>query len=183
MRASSLIPLAFVVLAGGCGSGPEETGRSAAVPARDLTLQQAPAPAIQVASPVEAPRPRPERPTVHRPRRSPRPSPAPSPQSAPPDASPVAEAVAAPAAAPAPAPASRPAVDAAPAKARALEPGETVTIIPASSGPSVGSDPADAPPSRAGRAILIGRGHGGTCQPRGAMRGVAPVPLPAPRLR
>jgi hypothetical protein len=176
MRASSLVPLALVLaVAGGCHSGPEESGQAPRVPARDLTLQQNAAPALEVVSPVEVPRPRPERPTVHRPRRSPPAAPAPSPRAAPPDAAPVAEAVAAPA--PAPAPAPTPAVDAGPADPRALDPGETVTVIPASSGPSVGSDPAEAPPSRAGRAILIGRGHGGTCQPRGAMRGLAPVPL------
>jgi hypothetical protein len=168
MRSLSLIPIAALVLAGGCGRGPEETGRAPAAPSRNLTLERSPAPTVQVASPLEAPRPRPERPRVQRPRRTARPEPAPAPQPVPPVAAPVAEAAAAPLTAPAAA-APRPSADAA-ADPHALAPGQTVTIVPVNSGPSVGSDPAEAPPSRAGRAILIGRGHGGTCQPRGAMR-------------
>lgn len=173
MRASSLIPLALLVVASGCGSGPEETGRASTVPTRNLTLERSPAPAVEVASPLEVPRPQPEQPRVHRPRRSPRPVSAPARQPAPPDAAPVTEAAAAPTVAPAVAPAARRVAKAAPADPRVLEPGQTVTVIPASSGPSVGSDPAEAPPSRAGRAIMIGGGHGGTCQPRGAMRLIA----------
>lgn len=168
MRASPLVPLVALIVASGCGSAPEETGRASTVPTRDLTLERSPAPAVEVASPLEAPRPQPEQPKVHRPRRTPRPTLAPSHHSAPPDAAPVVE------------PARR-AVAPAPADPRALEPGQTVTIIPASSGPSVGSDPAEAPPSRAGRAIMIGGGHGGTCQPRGAMRLLTPAFRPIPR--
>jgi hypothetical protein len=166
MRSLSLIPITALVLAGGCGRGPEETGRAPAVPSRNLTLERSPAPAVLVASPLEAPRPRPERPRVQRSRRTARPEPARAPQPVP-VAAPAAEA-AAPATDPAAA-APRPSADAA-ADRHALAPGQTVTIVPVNSGPSVGSDPAEAPPSRAGRAILIGRGHGGTCQPRGAMR-------------
>src|SRR5690242_9675470 len=91
MRASSLIPLAILAVASGCSSGPEETGRAPAVPTRDLTLQRVPAPAVEVVSPVEAPRPQPARIRVHQPRRTSRPASAP--KSAPPDAPPVAEAV------------------------------------------------------------------------------------------
>jgi len=167
MRAPSLIPLAVLMLGSGCGRGPEETGRAPSVPARDLTLERSPAPAVQVASPLEAPRPHPERPRVQRPRRTARPAPAPVPPPAPPDAAPVAAAASA--AAPTSA-AHSSETEAVAADPHTLQPGQTVTVIPASSGPSVGSDPADAPPSRAGRAILIGRGHGGTCQPRGAMQ-------------
>jgi hypothetical protein len=174
MRASSLIPLVLLVMASGCGSGPEETGHASTVPKRDLTLERSPAPAVDVVSPLEVPRPRSEQVKVHRPRRAPRPAPAPSRQPAPPDAAPVAEPAAAPATAPAVAPASHRAAVAAPADPRALEPGQTVRVIPASSGPSVASDPAMGPPSRAGRAIMLGGGHGGTCQPRGAMRALTP---------
>lgn len=180
MRASPLVPLVALIVASGCGSGREETGRASTVPTRDLTLERSPAPAVEVASPLEVPRSQPEEPRSHRPRRTPRPTLAPSRHSEPPDAAPVVEAAAAPAVAPAPAPAARRAVVPAPADPRALEPGQTVTIIPASSGPSVGSDPADAPPSRAGRAIMIGGGHGGTCQPRGAMRLLTPSFRPFP---
>ena len=167
MRASSLVPLAILAVASGCGSGQEETGR-ASVPTRDLTLQRVPTPAVEVVSPVEVPRPQPERIKVQRPHRRSPPEPAPSTRAAPPEAAPVTQAVVTPARALAAAPAPRPAPAAA-ADPRVLEPGQTVTVIPASSGPSVGSDPADAPPSRAGRAIMVG-GHGGTCQPRGALR-------------
>ena len=167
MRSLFLIPLTALALVSGCGRGPEETGRASTAPPRDLTLERSPAPALQVASPLEAPRPRPERPRVQRPRRTPRPAPVPAPLPMPPAAAPEAEA-----AAPAPAPAAAPGQPSAVAAAdpHALAPGQTVTIVPVNSGPSVGSDPAEAPPSRAGRAILIGRGHGGSCQPRGAMR-------------
>jgi translation initiation factor IF-2 len=169
MRASSLIPLVVLIAAIGCGSAPEETGRASRVPARDLTLEPSPTAAVEVASPLEAPRPRPDQPRMHRPRRSPPSAPASDRRPAPPEAAPVAEIVTAPVAARTPAPAPRPVAHTAAADPRALAPGQTVTVIPASSGPSVGSDPAEAPPSRAGRAIMVG-GHGGTCQPRGAMR-------------
>ena len=179
MRASFLIPLTLLVAASGCGSAPEETGRAPTVPARDLTLERSPLPAVQVASPLEVPRPQPEQAKVHR--RSPRRVAAPARQPAPPDAAPVTDAAAAPPVARAAAPAARRVATDAPADPRALEPGQTVTVIPASSGPSVGSDPADAPPSRAGRAIMLGGGHGGNCQPHGAMRLLAPAFRPSPR--
>jgi hypothetical protein len=165
MRSLSLIPLTALVLVSGCGRGPEENGRASTAPPRDLTLERSPAPAVQVASPLEAPRPRPERPRLQRPRRTPRPVPAPATQPEPPVAAPAAEAAAAPAPVAPPQPSAVAAAD-----PHALAPGQTVTIVPVNSGPSVGSDPVDAPPSRAGRAILIGRGHGGICQPRGALR-------------
>jgi hypothetical protein len=171
MRALPLVPLLVLAVAGGCGPAPEESGRISRVPARDLTLERSPAPAVQVASPLEVSSARPEQPRTHRPRRAPRAAPAPSPVPAPADAAPVAQPVATPAPAPAAAPARAEAEAA--ADPHALAPGRTVTVIPASSGPSVGSDPAESPPSRAGRAILVGRGHGGTCQPRGAMRTTA----------
>jgi hypothetical protein len=178
MRPSSLTPLLALLIAGGCGPAPEETGRASTVPTRDLTLERAPAPAVAVASPLEVSR-RPEQPKAHRPRRASPPAkgPAPASRPAPPDAAPVAVPAPVPAVAATPAPA-KPALAEASADPRVLEPGQTVTVIPASNGPSVGSDPAAAPPSRAGRAIMIGRGQGGTCQPHGALRGVAaPLPL------
>src|SRR4051794_41846633 len=103
MRALSLIPLAFAVVVAGCGSEPQDAGRGLGVPKRDLTLQQAPAPDMAVASRLEVPRPRPERPTVHSPRHSPEPALAPSRKPGPPDASSNAEAGAGPPPAPAPA--------------------------------------------------------------------------------
>jgi hypothetical protein len=167
MRALPLIPLAFAVVVAGCGSSP--SGSTSGVPHRDLTLQQAPGPDMAVASAVELPNPRPERPTAHRPRQSPRQALAPSRKHTTPDAAPVAEAVAVPAVAPAPAPAAGPPIVDEAADPHALAPGRTITIIPVSSGPSMGSDRGDDQmPSRAGRAILMAGGHGDTCRGHGA---------------
>jgi hypothetical protein len=175
MRSTTLLPLALLLAVGACSQGPEESGRASTVPTRDLTLERSPAPPAEVASPLELAYPRPEQPRVHRPRRERRAAPAPSPHVPPPDAAPVAHPAPVPAIAPATPAVYRSSTRAAAADPRALAPGQTVTVIPASSGPSVGSDPVEAAPSRAGRAILIGRGHGGTCQPRGARRATAPA--------
>jgi hypothetical protein len=170
MRAQSLIPLAFAVVVAGCASEPQDTGGGSGVPKRDLTLQQAPAPDMAVASRLEVPRPRPERPTVHRPRRSPEPALAPSRKPAPPDASSNAEAVAVPTVARAPAPSAAPPIVDEAADPHALAPGKTITIVPVSTGPSTGSGrQEDEMPSRAGRAIIMmGGGHGDTCRGHGA---------------
>jgi hypothetical protein len=167
MRALSLVPLAFVVVVAGCGSEPEQSGRASGVPHRDLTLQEAPAPDVTVVSGVELPQPRPERPRVLRPQRSPQSALGPS-RTHTAEAAPTAEAVAVSAVAPAPAPAAAPPIVDEAADPHALAPGRTVTIIPASSGPSMGSDRGvDEMPSRAGRAIMMAGGHGDTCRPHG----------------
>ena len=170
MRALSLIPLAMVVVVAGCGSEPAESGRASGVPQRDLTLQQAPAPEMAVASALEAPRPRPERPMIHRPRRSPDQALAPARDPSSPEAAPNAESVAVPTVAPAPAQAAAPPIVDEAVDPHALAPGKTVTIVPVSSGPSTGSGhDADEMPSRAGRAIIMmGGGHGDTCRGHGA---------------
>src|SRR6188508_2220942 len=162
MRALSLIPFAIAVVVAGCGSEPAEGGRASGVPQRDLTLQQAPAPEMAVASALEAPRPRPERPMIHRPRRSPDQALAPARDPGSPEAAPNAEPVAVPTAAPAPAQAAAPPIVDEALDPHALAPGKTVTIVPVSSGPSTGSGhDADEMPSRAGRAIIMmGGGHG-----------------------
>src|SRR5262245_62953796 len=108
MRALSLVPLPFVVVVAGRGSEPEQSGRASGVPHRDLTLQEAPAPDVAVASAVELPQPRPERPRVLRPQRSPQSALGPSRKHTPPVAAPTAEAVAVPAVAPAPGAAAAP---------------------------------------------------------------------------
>lgn len=167
MRHSAIFPLAIAaaVLAG-CDSAPEAREQAALqVPQRDLTLQRVPAATAPVASPIETPRPYPIR-STSRPRRVSQPAPvSPSPlKTAEADSAArttAPEAVRVPAVMPAPA-ATEP-----PPDPRELAPGQTVTIIPASSGPSVAAEPNDAIPSRAGRAIM--RGHGGTCRPRGAL--------------
>ena len=169
MRALSLVPLAIVIVVAGCGSEPAASGHASGVPQRDLTLQQAPAPDMAVASALEAPRPRPERPMIHRPRRSPDQALAPARKSAT-EAAPTTEAVAVPTVAPAPAQAAAPPLVDEAVDPHALAPGKTITIVPVSSGPSTGSGRVDDDmPSRAGRAIIMmGGGHGDTCRGHGA---------------
>lgn len=189
MRAASLLPLAFTAaLVAGCrsevatvGGRGETAALPPAVPERDLTLP-APAPrSVDVASPVELSRVRPTATPAPapRPRREPRPIPAPEPQ---PVAQPlpVAEPEAGPVVHPAP-------VEVEAEGGRELAPGETVTIIPVSSGPTVEADEDDSwLPAERPRG-MIGRG-GGTCRPRGGVRGIGiagriPVGVPARRLR
>jgi hypothetical protein len=70
----------------------------------------------------------------------------------------------------------------APANPHELPPGKTITIIPASSGPSTASDPADdAPGSRTRMGGAVGGGHGGTCRGRG--RGIGGGSAPPAVLR
>jgi hypothetical protein len=163
MRQRAFFPLAIVaaVLAG-CDPAPETTEQAAIrVPQRDLTLREVPAAPAAVASPIEISRRQPDRATT-RPRPARKPAPTSVSHRETPEAAPVpeaaAQAVSEPAGNAGPEPPSDP---------RELAPGETVTVIPASSGPSVAAEPADEMPSRAGRAIM--RGRGGTCRPRGAL--------------
>ena len=148
MHARLIVPLAIAVaMAGGCSSVPEETGQSSLrVPQRDLTLQRAPAETLAVVSAVEAPRPRVDRPAAQRARRVSRRAPATRPDIPSLEAAPTLAT---------PAPARAPAAEAAtadvaePAAAadpRELAPGKTVTVIPASTGPSVAPAPADETP-------------------------------------
>jgi len=135
---------------------------------RDLTLQPAPAAALPVASPVEVPRPRTER----RPRAA-RPAPRPG-ESAPPTIAEstsitAVETLTAPLGATfappvAPEPEAPRAVGATP-----LEPGRTVTVIPAGNGPAH-PVPVDGyePPNPFGGAVIIGGGEG--CRPRATVR-------------
>ena len=78
MRIVMLLPLALAAVAvGGCRTASEGTEQAAlGVPQRDLTLQQAAAPEVEIASPVELARVPRERPTTQRPRRAHRPTPA-----------------------------------------------------------------------------------------------------------
>jgi len=174
MRIASLFPVILVAAAGlaGCGSERIEEGE---VPAsrRDLTRQGELAQLV-VASPVELQRARPERSTVRRPRRTSRPAP----KSA---ESPELTVINA-AAIPTPAIASVPEIDATPEAVndRELPPGKTVTIIPASSGPSMSPDSGDddAPTVISGRGVIRG---GGTCPPRRGRPGIGIAAIP--RLR
>lgn len=187
MRAASILPLAFTaaVLAG-CAAESSPT-----LPDRDLTLQTPATPAVEVASPVElfraAPEPRPAR----RARISPKPAPAPAPDPVP-EAAPAAQA-AAPVSAMAVAEVlaePAPVEDVAEGVGRELAPGKTVTVIPASSGPSSAPEEPSWAPAEAGRGMIIegGGGRGGRCRPRGGVRGTGiagriPIGVPGRRLR
>lgn len=169
MRTLRLLPLAIatVTVAGACRSASDDAEQTAfQVPRRDLTLQEATTSQVEVASPVELGRV-PEQPRASRPHRTqkvaPQPAPAPAPSS-----------TAAPKSAPAPATAAsattRVATDDAAAAPDpfALAPGQTVTVIPASSGPAnepswTDRGPPDAPDGSSGGTTIHAGGHGGTC--------------------
>jgi hypothetical protein len=198
MRAA-ILPLAFTaaVLAACASESPQTANQEtasrgvegAALPERDLTLQTPAAPAVEVASPVELSRAAPEPKPAQRARVSPKPAPAPAPDPVP-EAAPAAQAAV---------PDSTVAVaeglaEPAPVEdvgvGRELAPGKTVTIIPASSGPTfTAEDPSWAPAEgRRGTIIGTGEGRGGRCRPRGGVRGIGiagriPIGVPGRRLR
>jgi hypothetical protein len=171
----TLLPLALTVATlGACGRTPDGAEETASrPPARDLTLQTAErAPAV-VASAVELDRPAaPATPkaTVRRTARRPKPaaaveSPAPANVPAP---------VTAPEPLPLAIPASMTVKTALAADPYALEPGETVTVLPASGGvasPGGPSErPSDRPADARGTDIHIGGSGGGRCGGRGGGR-------------
>jgi len=195
-RFSLTLALAATLLAG-CTpeSSPPPTdemadagAHSAALPERDLTLQTPPAPAVEVTSAVELSRPAAESRREGRARVSPRPAPAAAPDPVPEVAPTLEAAFPLPAVAVAEV-AAEPAADEAEAAdaSRELAPGRTVTVIPASSGPSVTLEEPDWGP--VGRSIIGGGGsRPGTCRPRGGVRGIGiagriPVGVPGRRLR
>jgi hypothetical protein len=154
----------------GCGAGSSPRGEESAARAsldRDLTLRTSAPEAIAVASPVELGRPEPPKQPVTRRRSTPRPAPAPSKAPPRPEASPSPEAVAVPepvAVAALEAPAT---VEAVPARNdRELAPGETITVIPVSTGPSNGGSDIGLP-AEPGRGLF--KGGAGNCPhpPRG----------------
>lgn len=164
----------LVVLGGlsGCGSDRRVESAQVRPPVRDLTQPAEPA-AVTVASPVELGRARPRSSGAHPNRVSHKPTlvrkvpPAPL---ASPTPEPVITAI--------PAvmkPISGPVAPAAEAErgiGHELAPGETITIIPASSGASTDAGEGIVDGERpAGGGIFIGGGHGGTCRPRGGVRG------------
>jgi len=174
MRLMRLLQLALAasVAASGFRTAYDRTEQTAyGVPERDLTLQQAENPGVEVASPVELgraavpPSMTQRLPRARRPRPAPRPEPAEAAPAAPAPAPAAAEthtglaSVATAAASEAPDP-------------HALAPGQTVTVIPVSAGsssaPSSGPEWTDERPSGAGRGTVIhAGGHGGGCRPRG----------------
>ena len=184
MRILMILPLALTAAAAvGCRSGSEGTEQAPmGVPQRDLaldrdlTLQQPAAPQVEVASPVELGRKPAERPTTQNPRRARRPAPVARAEVAGPATS--GEAATVPASVPAPAavppepePVALMPADTEPPDPHALPPGRSVTVIPASSGPTTDEGWTDQPESVRERGIGVrGGGHGGGCKPRGTGR-------------
>ncbi len=169
MRILMLLPLALAaVAAGACRTASEGTEQAAlSVPQRDLTLQQTPAPGVEVASAVELAGARTHRPAARHTRRAHRPIAVPQPDTSAPEAAPAALAPAAAAAQPTPAALAADAPEA--ADPHALAPGQSVTIIPASTGSATPGDWTDQRPSGRERGVEMGGGggHGGRCKPRG----------------
>lgn len=167
---------AAAVVAAGCRSASSDPESAAfQVPRRDLTLQQADAPRVDIASPVELGRAVPVEhrsvPRQQKARLAARPTP-----SAEPAGQPVADVpVATPAASAAAVPAT-PAVYEAP-DPNALAPGQTVTVLPASSGSSSSPSGTDQGPPDAqrgdSRGVTIRGGRGGSCGGRGGHGGGA----------
>jgi hypothetical protein len=161
MRTVLLLPLALAaaLAAGGCGTASDGTDQTAfRVPQRDLTLQPAAAPDVEVASPVELARTPVQPRSTHRPQHARRPERAPRREATQPEA-------AAPAAARTNVDAISPATSLAsePPDPHALAPGQSVTVIPASggassAGPSSAPDWTDQRPAEGGRGT---RRHGG----------------------
>lgn len=178
MRSILFLPLtALVAVVAGCGSEVREQA-TASLPHRDLTLVS-PTSGVKVASPVEMQQPRIQRRTVppsHWAARL-----VPALRSSPPEPKVRLAAVAVPAPVLAvPPPVAQPA-SSAPNNDRELLPGKTVTLIPASSGPSAGSEPADELPAAHGRTI-VARG-GGRCGGRGRGPGIGIAAAPRPDFR
>lgn len=164
MRLILLLSLAVLALAG-CGT--EEPKQTASLPARNLALPEQ-APEVEVASALELGRPEAPQ-TPRQTRRSARRSQPPAPQVAPAATSPEPTAVTAVPAIYVPTPtASVPASD------RELPPGKTVTIIPASTGPSPSTGDAGEHAGDTGHTMII-RG-GDTCRKRPRGIGIASVP-------
>ena len=173
MRSIFLIPLtALVAAAAGCGSEARETA-TRSIPERDLTLVPQTSD-LQFASALETQRV-PTLRTVRHTRWAARLAsvvePAPVLATPQPAAQPVAEPAKA---------------EATPANDRELLPGKTVTMIPVSTGPSIGTDKTAGLPAERGRTVMVG-GGGGTCGGRGRGRGRGPgigmAPAPRPDFR
>ncbi len=145
-----------VGLLAACGPGEGDRTEATGALKRDITLQSATVPAVEVASPVELGRAEPQQRPAPRPRRSPEPALAPTPEPAP-EAAPTPELALAPvkvtiatAELPAPAPSGR-----------ELAPGQTVTVLPASTG-SANTGPSDLYlPGEPGRGMF--KPGGGAC--------------------
>jgi hypothetical protein len=172
MRIVFLLPLTAVAVIAGCGSQGKESGALSA-PQRDLTLA-AQAPQVEIASPIELRQLQIQPRAV---RRLPRMVHAVSARRFTEPKVIFASVVKPAPVLAAPTPVAQPAGASEPANDRELLPGKTVTVIPASSGPSAGADGTDEVPAIKGRPMV--RGSGGTCRGRGrGPGGIAGVPRP-----
>jgi hypothetical protein len=172
MRILLLVPLTVAAVGAAACRSPSRDPEATAfqVPQRDLTLQQADAPQVDVASPVELDRAVPvERHTVIRPQKA-RQAARSAALSSP--AEPATADV--PVSTPAPGAAAVPASPASyePPDPYALAPGQTVTVLPASSGSAPAPSSTDNRPPDAQRGpsrgvTIRGGGDGGSCGGRG----------------
>jgi len=172
------LTLAATIGVAGCRPSSDNTEQTAfRVPKRDLTLQQADAPQVGVASPVELARAAPvEHRSASHQRNVPRPTRAAHPAAvavrgtAAEQATAETPGEAAPSTGPLALPVSQAAYE--PPDPYALAPGETVTVLPASNGSTgePGSTDQGPPDSRHGDSrgtTIRGGGHGGSCGGRG----------------
>jgi hypothetical protein len=160
MRASSLLPIALAAAAAtGCSSNPSTTA-SHSVPVRNLSVPSHALHRPKFASPLELGQVRHH--STHLPRKSKLISLAAAPTIIPVTFRP------APGSSSAPQPAPEPVRAAEPVNEHELPPGQTVTLIPASSGPSVAPDLPDQPAPKARRhSGRAGKGGGrGSCHSR-----------------
>jgi hypothetical protein len=173
MRSAAwLTGLAVLVGLSGCGGDRRVETAQARPPARDLTQPSEPV-AVTVASPVElgrtqarSSRAHPNRPS-HKPTRVRMDPPAPAAAPTPEPLLTVIPAVMKPISSPKTS-------SEAPERGigHELAPGETVTIIPASTGQATGPGAGvEGHERHAGGGVFIGGGHGGSCRPRGGVRG------------
>jgi hypothetical protein len=177
MRSIFLLPLAaLVAVVAGCRSEVSEQ-RAPSLPQRDLTLVTQTS-GVQIASPVETQQPQ----RVARRARAPRSSLEPELRLAAVPAAPLAAPGAGSVPVLAPEPVAQPA-STAPAQAndRELLPGKTITVMPASSGPSAGPDETDELPAVRGH-TMVGRG-GGRCRGGGRGPGIGIAAAPRPDFR
>ena len=172
MRILFLVPVAIAAVGAAACHSPSRDPEATAfqVPQRDLTLQQADAPRVDVASPVELDRAVPaERHTGMRPQKARQAArrTAPSSLAEPPTAD---ASVSTPALGAAAVPASPASYE--PPDPYALAPGQTVTVLPASSGSAPARSSTDNAPPDAQRGpsrgvTIRGGGDGGSCGGRG----------------
>jgi hypothetical protein len=181
---TAALSLGLVAACGtGAAPGAEETAARTSLQ-RDLTLGGSAPPVVEVASAVELGRAQPPRNSTPRRRSVPKPAPAPSEAPPRPEATPSPEPVAAPEPVAVAALELPAAAEPAPRNDRELAPGETITLIPASTGTASGGGGDIGLPAERGRGMW--KGGAGNCPhpPRGISGrpvGISRLPLRLPR--